>query len=189
MVDRNLQRLNVHPSELAEDEEFLRRVYLDLVGRLPSADEARNFLGDAGPMREKRARLVEDLLELPEYADYGIADELRFALRPAAAGILSGADRARHVGAVGLPATTEIEHSSTDEAGAPQVCAVDLAAVEVGPIQPCAADAGATHSAKVSAANALLRFGREAIELDDVVARVEALEQASDQTKADLRLA
>ena len=42
-------------------------------------------------------------------------------------------------------------------------------------------DAEAAHSAKVSAAVAMMRFGREAIELDELVGRVEALEVATDQ--------
>lgn len=43
------------------------------------------------------------------------------------------------------------------------------------------ADPGAAHSAKVSAATALLKFSRESIELDDLAARVEQLEHASAQ--------
>ena len=47
-------------------------------------------------------------------------------------------------------------------------------------------DTGAGHSARVSAATALLKFGREGIELDDLAARVEALERAS-ATSQDTR--
>ena len=46
-------------------------------------------------------------------------------------------------------------------------------------------DPAAAHSAKVSAATALLKFSRESIELDDVVQRVEALEQATKQQGAE----
>ena len=47
---------------------FLRRVYLDTIGTLPTAAEARAFLADTAP--DKRAKLVDALLERPEYADY-----------------------------------------------------------------------------------------------------------------------
>lgn len=67
LVDANLKRLNLHPSGLADDPTFLRRVFLDLIGRLPTSDEARAFLADEDP--DKRAKIVDDLLERPEYAD------------------------------------------------------------------------------------------------------------------------
>ena len=47
----------VRPAPPADDAEFLRRVYLDLVGKIPTAAEAREFLDDPSP--DKRARLVE----------------------------------------------------------------------------------------------------------------------------------
>lgn len=50
----------------ATDGEFLRRVHLDLVGVIPTADEARAFLDDPSPY--KRAKLIDRLLETPEYA-------------------------------------------------------------------------------------------------------------------------
>jgi hypothetical protein len=71
-VDRhawdNLQRLGIPPSGLADDATFLRRVFLDVIGTLPTPTEARAFLADA--KADKRARLIEHLLERPEYADY-----------------------------------------------------------------------------------------------------------------------
>jgi hypothetical protein len=71
-VDRHvfakLKMLNVRPSELCTDAEFLRRVYLDLCGILPAPDEVRAFLAD--PSTGKRGRLIEQLLERPEYADF-----------------------------------------------------------------------------------------------------------------------
>jgi hypothetical protein len=63
-----LQRLGIAPSELADDATFLRRAYLDTLGTLPTAAEARAFLTDTAA--DKRARLVDALLERPEYADY-----------------------------------------------------------------------------------------------------------------------
>ena len=59
--------LNVLPSDPADDATFLRRAFLDGIGRVPSPDEARRFLADADP--QKRDRLVDELLDRPEYAD------------------------------------------------------------------------------------------------------------------------
>ncbi len=67
-VWEKLERLGVLPSEPASDATFLRRAYLDVIGRLPTSDEARAFLADASPT--KRAALVDALLERPEYADF-----------------------------------------------------------------------------------------------------------------------
>jgi hypothetical protein len=63
-----LRMLNLRPSELCSDEEFLRRAFLDLCGILPTPDEARAFLADRSP--GKRAKLIDRLLERPEYADF-----------------------------------------------------------------------------------------------------------------------
>jgi len=68
LVFNKLKRLNIVPSELCADEEFLRRAHLDLIGVLPTAEEARKFLASRAP--NKRARLVDELLERPEYADF-----------------------------------------------------------------------------------------------------------------------
>lgn len=67
-VHRKLRKLNIVPSEPADDATFQRRVYLDIIGTLPSADEARRFQNDSHP--QKRVRLVDELLKRPEYADY-----------------------------------------------------------------------------------------------------------------------
>jgi hypothetical protein len=72
IIDRlawdKLERLGIEPSPLASDAEFLRRVYLDTIGTLPTPKEARTFLADSSP--DKRAKLIDHLLERPEYADY-----------------------------------------------------------------------------------------------------------------------
>jgi hypothetical protein len=67
-VFRKLQKLSVLPSPPADDAEFLRRIYLDSIGTLPTPAEARRFLDDKRP--DRRARLVDELLARPEYADY-----------------------------------------------------------------------------------------------------------------------
>jgi hypothetical protein len=77
-VIRKLKKLNVAPSELCSDSDYLRRVYLDVIGTLPTADEARRFLADK--RSNKRELLVDELLERPEFADYWAlkwADTLR----------------------------------------------------------------------------------------------------------------
>jgi hypothetical protein len=56
----------VHPAPLADDGEFYRRVSLDLIGKIPSAAEARDFLDD--PSKNKRLVLIERLLDSPAYA-------------------------------------------------------------------------------------------------------------------------
>ncbi|AGA27020.1 DUF1549 domain-containing protein [Singulisphaera acidiphila] len=59
--------LGLAPADLAPDHEFIRRISLDLCGVLPTPEEVRLFLNDSRP--DKRARLVDSLLERPEYAD------------------------------------------------------------------------------------------------------------------------
>lgn len=68
LVFSKLKRLNIVPSEVCADEEFLRRASLDIIGVLPTAEEARKFLASREP--NKRAKLVDELLERPEYADF-----------------------------------------------------------------------------------------------------------------------
>jgi len=66
-VFEKLGRLHVEPSALSSDEDFLRRVYVDTVGVLPTRQEAEEFLQsrEAG----KRPKLIDRLLERPEFAD------------------------------------------------------------------------------------------------------------------------
>lgn len=67
-VWNKLAQLGVQPSELADDATFLRRVFLDTIGTLPSPAEAREFLQSTAT--EKREQLIERLLQRDEYADY-----------------------------------------------------------------------------------------------------------------------
>ena len=63
-----LRRFNIVPSNLSSDEEFLRRVCLDLAGTLPPATRVREFLSSRDP--NKRDKLIETLMSSPEYVEY-----------------------------------------------------------------------------------------------------------------------
>lgn len=68
LVWNKLQRLGLTPSDPASDETFLRRATLDIIGRVPTVEETKSFIADASA--EKRAGLIDSLLENPEYADH-----------------------------------------------------------------------------------------------------------------------
>lgn len=68
LILKQLQLLRLPPSPRADDATFVRRAYLDTIGKLPTADEARAFLADGSP--DKRERLIESLLARPEFVDY-----------------------------------------------------------------------------------------------------------------------
>ncbi|MCP4885851.1 MAG: DUF1553 domain-containing protein [Planctomycetaceae bacterium] len=67
-VYAKLQKLSLLPSDPIDDATFLRRIYTDVIGRLPSPEEAREFFN--ATEADKRANLVERLLDRPEYADH-----------------------------------------------------------------------------------------------------------------------
>jgi hypothetical protein len=67
-VFAKLRRFQILPSALSSDEEFLRRVCLDLTGTLPPPSRVREFVADKDP--HKRDKLIEILLNSPEYVDY-----------------------------------------------------------------------------------------------------------------------
>lgn len=62
-VFAKLKLLNMVPSDAAGDAEFLRRVYIDVVGILPTSDEVRAFLKDTA--KDKRAKKIDELLKHP----------------------------------------------------------------------------------------------------------------------------
>jgi hypothetical protein len=67
-VSTKLKMMSIQPSELCTDQEFIRRAYLDVCGILPTAEETKTFL--ASGEKDKCARLIDRLLERPEYADF-----------------------------------------------------------------------------------------------------------------------
>lgn len=79
LVYGKLSQLNILPSEGCDDSQFARRAFMDLVGRLPTAAEARAFL--ESKESNKRQLLINELLERPEYADFW-ANKWADLLRP-----------------------------------------------------------------------------------------------------------
>ena len=68
LVAAEWQKLGLSPAGPCDDASYIRRVFLDLAGTLPTPDELRQWSGSADP--HWRAKLVEELLERPEYVDY-----------------------------------------------------------------------------------------------------------------------
>ena len=73
-----LKQLGIPPSEVCDDATFLRRVSLDITGTLPDGQQVDEFLKDQQP--DKRARLIDRLLDSDEYADH-FANKWNFVLR------------------------------------------------------------------------------------------------------------
>jgi hypothetical protein len=63
-----LKQMTIAPSDLCADHEFVRRAYLDCIGRMPTTTEAKTFLADKDA--KKRDKLIEALVEMPEFADF-----------------------------------------------------------------------------------------------------------------------
>jgi WD40 repeat protein/mono/diheme cytochrome c family protein len=70
LVAAKWRRMKIRPSELCSDAEFIRRVYLDLTGLPPTADEVRAFLADRRPSREKRNAVIDRLIGSKEWVEY-----------------------------------------------------------------------------------------------------------------------
>ena len=68
LVSARLRQLGIPPANPCSDAVFLRRVYLDVLGTLPTAEEAKTFLDSKSP--SKRPELIERLLARDEFADY-----------------------------------------------------------------------------------------------------------------------
>lgn len=68
LVIKQLKRLNLPPSPQSNDANFIRRVYIDTIGSLPRPEETKKFLADQSP--DKRNKLIDHLLNSPEFVDY-----------------------------------------------------------------------------------------------------------------------
>ncbi len=68
LVFDKLKQLQILPSDLCTDEEFLRRAYLDVTGRLPTIEESTAFLGNQTP--EKRNQLIDQLVDSDDFAEF-----------------------------------------------------------------------------------------------------------------------
>jgi hypothetical protein len=77
-VFSKLEVLGIPPSPVADDATFLRRVHIDITGTIPTDEEVQQFLADGSP--DKRAKLIDRLLDSPEYADY-FANKWNLVLR------------------------------------------------------------------------------------------------------------
>ena len=69
-VDAKLKKVETLPSEIASDAEFLRRVYLDLIGIPPTPEETKAFLAEPGEQRLKRNRCIDKLMTRSEFVDH-----------------------------------------------------------------------------------------------------------------------
>lgn len=67
LVNDKLDKLRVYPSAIADDQEFVRRLYIDLVGVYPTPEEVRGFLADTRP--DKRTQIVDALLQRKEFTE------------------------------------------------------------------------------------------------------------------------
>jgi WD40 repeat protein len=70
LVTAKWKRMKIKPSDLCTDAEFLRRIYLDLTGLPPTADEVRAFLADSRESRMKRDTLIDKLIGGKEFVEY-----------------------------------------------------------------------------------------------------------------------
>lgn len=67
LVHNKLRKLRITPGPICDDETFLRRVFLDIVGVLPSVEDYQKFISSTDP--KKREKLIDELLERKEFAE------------------------------------------------------------------------------------------------------------------------
>ncbi len=68
-VHAKLRKMKILPSEVCNDAEFVRRVFLDLTGLPPKSERVREFLKDQTPPKAKREKLIDELLGSEDYAE------------------------------------------------------------------------------------------------------------------------
>jgi len=67
LVSAKLKKLRINPSGICDDESFLRRVYIDIVGLPPTIDEYNQFMSATNA--DKRAKLIDELLDRKEFSE------------------------------------------------------------------------------------------------------------------------
>ncbi len=67
LVNAKLRKLRMTPSEVCSDEAYMRRAFLDVIGKLPTVEEYNAFMADSSP--DKRAKLIDDLLSRKEFTE------------------------------------------------------------------------------------------------------------------------
>ncbi len=101
LADARLKMLEYSPAALCSDSVFVRRLYLDLTGLLPTANQTRTFVADPSPSLRKRSSLIDRLLETEEHARFWAmkrADIMRVSptrMKGDRAAKFSGMDRRR----------------------------------------------------------------------------------------------
>jgi len=88
-IDAKLKQLAIQPSNVAPEHVFLRRAYTDIIGRLPTPEEARDYLSQTSDsttdspdaLIERRRHVIDSLLDRPEYVDHW-ANKWADLLRP-----------------------------------------------------------------------------------------------------------
>ena len=68
LLQRNWKKNKITPAKMSSDATFMRRVYIDLIGTMPTLKEARTFLNDKS--KNKRKKLIDQLLKREEFAQY-----------------------------------------------------------------------------------------------------------------------
>ena len=135
-VYAKLKKLRIPPADACTDEVFVRRVYLDVLGVLPTVEETRAFLQDASA--EKRSVLIDRLLDRPEFAELWAmkwADVLRVrssqVLKPK--GMHRYNDWLRHAIASNMPLDAMVRELLTAEGGTFTAPAANFYLIETEP--------------------------------------------------------
>ncbi len=71
LVNAKLNKLRMLPSEVCTDEVFVRRLYIDLIGLLPTIEEYNRFMADTAP--DKREKLIDELLNRKEFTEIWVS--------------------------------------------------------------------------------------------------------------------
>ena len=70
LVYEKLEQVKVLPSDVCTDSEFVRRIYLDLTGTVPTVEQTRAFLADKTPSKAKREKLIDALVTSDDFVEH-----------------------------------------------------------------------------------------------------------------------